>query len=200
MFLLEVLDAMKLDRGQAIAWLQENVSARRLEHILGVEAMAQTLAQRYGVEPEKAAQAGLLHDLAKFFPPPRLLQIAARYGLEVDEICRQVPHLLHAEISAIVAQEEFEVRDEEILRAIANHTLGQPEMDKLSCIVFVADALEPGRGDKKKLQKLRALSEKNLHKTVAGVCDYMIKYLIKHHKIIHPRMILTRNWALETKD
>ncbi|MBV5260855.1 HD domain-containing protein [Synechococcus moorigangaii CMS01] len=191
---------MDLDRGRAIAWLKENVSVHRLEHILGVEQLAIALAQRYGADPEKAAQAGLLHDLAKFFPPPKLLQIAHCYDLEMDEIFQQVPHLLHAEVSAVVAREEFGVQEETVLRAIANHTLGQPGMDTLSCIIFVADALEPGRGEGKKLRHLRELSEKNLHKTVAGVCDSMIKHLIKHHKVIHPRMILTRNWALHMKN
>lgn len=58
---------MTLDRGQVISWLQDNVSRDRLEHILGVEQMAQALAQRHGTDPDQAAQAGLLHDLAKFF-------------------------------------------------------------------------------------------------------------------------------------
>ena len=71
-------------------------------------------------------------------------------------------------------------------------------MNDLSCIIFIADALEPGRGDDKKLKKLRALSQENLPKTVWKVCDYTLKYLVKHNKIIHPRMIHTRNWALQT--
>ncbi|ANV85039.1 phosphohydrolase [Picosynechococcus sp. PCC 7003] len=191
---------MTLDRGPVISWLQDNVSRHRIEHILGVEQMAQALAKRHGVDSEQAAQAGLLHDLAKFFPPPKLLQIARQHGLEIDPICAQVPHLLHADVSAIVARTEFGIRDEQILKAITNHTLGHPGMDQLSCIIFVADALEPGRGDSKKLQKLRQLSEKNLDQAVAGVCDYMLKHLIKQHKIIHPRMILTRNWALRTRE
>ncbi|ACB00469.1 MULTISPECIES: bis(5'-nucleosyl)-tetraphosphatase (symmetrical) YqeK [Cyanophyceae] len=190
---------MTLDRGQVISWLQDNVSRDRLEHILGVEQMAQALAQRHGTDPDQAAQAGLLHDLAKFFPPPKLLQIARQHGLEIDSICAHVPHLLHADVSAIVARTEFGIQDAQILQAIANHTLGHPGMDQLSCIIFVADALEPNRGDGKKLQKLRQLSEKNLYRAVSGVCDYMLKHLIKQHKIIHPRMILTRNWALQIK-
>lgn len=191
---------MALDRARVITWLENHVSPHRLHHILGVEQFAQTLALRYGVDPGQAAQAGLLHDLAKFFPPQQLLHMAQEHDLGIDPICEKIPHLLHADVSAFVARQEFGVKDEVILQAIANHTLGRPGMDLLSCIIFVADALEPGRGDEKKLRKLRELSETNLHKTVAGVCEYMIKYLIKHHKIIHPRMILTRNWALKAKD
>ena len=57
------------------------------------------------------------------------------------------PHLLHADVSAIVARDEFGVKDKEILEAVRNHTLGRPGMSHLSCIVFVADVLEPNRGD-----------------------------------------------------
>lgn len=184
------------DRKRAIAWLQENVSEHRLNHILGVEAMAAELAQLHGVDMEKAKIAGLLHDLAKFFPPKKLLSWAAEAELEVDEICAQTPHLLHADIGAVVAQTEFGINDPEILVAIAQHTLGGVEMSDLSCIVFLADALEPGRGDDKKLNKLRKISRKNLQQAVWRVCDYTLKYLVKHHKTIHPRMIHTRNWAL----
>jgi HD superfamily phosphohydrolase YqeK len=59
---------MTLDREKVIAWLKEEVSAERLDHILGVEAMSRELALIHGADPELAAQAGLLHDLAKFFP------------------------------------------------------------------------------------------------------------------------------------
>ena len=63
-------------REAIINWLKENVSADRLEHILGVEKFSAELAEQHGVDRQKAAQAGLMHDLAKFFPPPRLLAIA----------------------------------------------------------------------------------------------------------------------------
>ncbi len=187
---------MIFQRKSAIAWLEVNVSEHRLAHILGVEKMARHLAQCHGLDPEKAAIAGLLHDLAKFFPPQKLLTYAAAGNLSVDDICRQVPHLLHAEVSALVAQEEFGITDPEILQAIANHTLGQPQMADLSCIIFIADSLEPGRGDSKALKKLRKLSDKNLHKAVWKVCDYTLKYLLKQHKTIPPRVIATRNWAI----
>ncbi|OKH19935.1 bis(5'-nucleosyl)-tetraphosphatase (symmetrical) YqeK [[Limnothrix rosea] IAM M-220] len=185
------------DRQGAIAWLENNVSEHRLNHILGVEAMAVELAIIHGVNPQKAKIAGLLHDLAKFFPPPKLLAIAQDAALEVDEICQRVPHLIHADVSAVVAQREFGITDPEILAAIALHTLGQANMSDLDCIIFVADALEPGRGDDKKLKKMREISQKNLYKAVWHVCDYTLKHLIKGDRLIHPRVIDTRNWAMQ---
>ena len=85
-------------RTQVLAWLADNVSSHRLQHILGVEQMCCQLARQHGINPEQAATAGLLHDLAKFFPPSQLLAMAQQEGLEIDPICQANPHLLHADV------------------------------------------------------------------------------------------------------
>lgn len=182
-------------RDRVINWLQKNVSSHRLQHILGVESTCITLARCHQLDEQQAAQAGLMHDLAKFFSPQKLLKIAAEVNLPVDEVCLNHPHLLHAEIGAVVAQREFKIRNPEILTAIANHTLGAPEMSKLSCVVFVADVLEPNRGDSDRLSAMRLVAQENLYKCVQQTSDYSLEYLLSKQKIIHPRTILTRNWA-----
>lgn len=183
-------------REQVLAWLAENVPASRVNHILRVEQMAVELASLYNEDREKAAMAGLMHDLAKYFKPQRLLEMARLEGLEVDAVMEATPHLLHAEVSAIVARDVFGVKDEEVLQAIANHTLGRPGMSLLSSIVFLADSLEPGRGDTLELQALRLMSKQNIYQAVWKNCDYTIKFLIDTPSLIHPRVIDTRNWFI----
>jgi predicted HD superfamily hydrolase involved in NAD metabolism len=184
-------------REQVISWLSENVSEHRLQHILGVEQMCIELANHHNCDPELAARAGLMHDLAKFFPPTLMLQMAREHDLELDSITLGHPHLLHAEVSALVAQREFGVKNPELLTAIANHTLGRPAMSQLSCIVFVADKLEPNRGNSPELEIMRQTSYQDLYRSVRQTCDYSLKYLLDSHSPIHPRTILTRNWALQ---
>jgi predicted HD superfamily hydrolase involved in NAD metabolism len=183
-------------RDRVIHWLQENVSSHRLQHILGVESTCIQLARCHQLDEQRAAQAGLMHDLAKFFAPQKLLAIAEEVNLPIDQVCLAHPHLLHAEIGAVVAQREFKVRDPEILTAIANHTLGTPQMSKLSCVVFIADVLEPNRGDSDRLAGMRLVAQENLYKCVQQTSDYSLEYLLSKQKIIHPRTVLTRNWAL----
>lgn len=184
-------------REKVLAWLTVNVPTSRVNHILRVEQMAVELAAHYKIDKEKAAMAGLMHDLAKYFQPPKLLQIARTDGIEVDEVMVANPHLLHADVSAIVARDTFGVEDEEVLQAIANHTLGRPGMSLLSCIVFLADSLEPGRGDTPELQALRDISHHNLNQAVWKTSDYTLKFLLDSSCLIHPRVIATRNWFLE---
>ncbi|WP_017749493.1 bis(5'-nucleosyl)-tetraphosphatase (symmetrical) YqeK [Scytonema hofmannii] len=99
--------------------------------------MAANLAAQHNLDSQKAATTGLMHDLAKYYKPQKLLQMARAEGLDIDEVMAANPHLLYADVSAILARDTFGVNDEEVLQAIANHTLGRPGMSPLSCIVFL---------------------------------------------------------------
>ncbi len=183
-------------RDQVLSWLADNVPASRLQHILGVEQMSIELARHYHLDVEKAAYAGLMHDLAKYFKPRVLLQMARDEGIEIDTVCEATPHLLHADVSAIVARDQFGMQDEAVLHAIAHHTLGRPGMSPLCCVVFLADSLEPSRGHTPELERLRLLSQQDLYKAIWLTCDYSLKFLMDSRCLVHPRTILTRNWAL----
>lgn len=193
----KALESDTINRNRVLAWLADNVPQVRIEHILRVEQMALALAEHYNLDVEKAAQAGLMHDLAKYFKPQRLLVIARTENLDIDPVSEATPHLLHADVSAIVARDTFGVNDEEVLQAIANHTLGRPEMSLLSCIVFLADSLEPGRGNTPELETLRKISYQNLYQAVWLTSDYSLKFLLEKQCLIHPRTIATRNWFLQ---
>lgn len=183
-------------RQQILDWLADHVPESRLRHILAVEQTAIALAHRYSLDATKAAQAGLMHDLAKYFKPQKLLQMAQAEGLSLDPVDLANPHLLHADVGAIVARDQFGIQDQEVLQAIANHTLGRPEMSPLSCVVFLADSLEPGRGDTPELNTLRQVSQQDLFQAVWMSCDASIQDLIVKRRLIHPRTVLTRNWFL----
>ncbi len=75
-------------RDPVLKWLQENVSNHRLQHILGVEQTCIDLAHSHKEDPIKAGKAGLLHDLAKFFPSKKLLRIAKKNKIAIDSKSR----------------------------------------------------------------------------------------------------------------
>jgi predicted HD superfamily hydrolase involved in NAD metabolism len=184
-------------REKVLAWLTANVPTARIEHILRVEKMAVDLAFAHSIDLEKAATAALMHDLAKFFKHQQLLRMAEADGVEIDDVMEVNPHLLHADVGAIVARDTFGINDSEVLEAIANHTLGKPDMSALSCIIFLADSLEPGRGDTPELENLRQLAQKNLPQAVAFTCNYTLNSLVQTSNLIHPRVVNTRNWFLQ---
>ncbi|MBF2072792.1 MAG: bis(5'-nucleosyl)-tetraphosphatase (symmetrical) YqeK [Synechococcales cyanobacterium C42_A2020_086] len=184
-------------RQQVLSWLTRQVPDSRIQHILRVEQLAADLAQIHHLDPEQAAQAGLMHDLAKYFKPQQLLDIAHQEGWALDPVELANPHLLHANVSAVVARDEFGIEDQDILDAIADHTLGRPGMGSLSCVVFLADSLEPGRGDSPELHLLRQISHHSLEQAVWMTCDYTLQHLLAKRRPIHPRAVQTRNWFLQ---
>jgi predicted HD superfamily hydrolase involved in NAD metabolism len=183
-------------RQPVLTWLSENVPPKRITHILGVEKTAIALAQRYGADPERAARAGLFHDLAKYFGATRLLQEAQRLGIAIDPIQEAAPHLLHAEVSAMLAKELFEEHDPSVLAAIANHTLGNAHLDLISQILYVADWIEPSRQGED-VEKVRRSEAHGLLEAVLAGADQTILELVTARRAIHPRTLLTRNWALD---
>lgn len=64
--------------------MAEFLPEKRLTHCLGVERAAMELAQRFGVDVEKASLAGLLHDYAKKLSNQEFLALIDRYQLDPD--------------------------------------------------------------------------------------------------------------------
>lgn len=190
-------DETRNNRDRVLGWLQHQVPKKRLDHILRVEQLAIELAWHHQLDVEKAAQAGLMHDLAKCFKPKTLLHMAEAEGLTLDPVELANPHLLHAAVGAIVARDTFQVKDVDILNAIRHHTLGEPEMSLLSCVVFLADTLEPGRGDTPELNHLRRVCRDDLHRAVWLTCDYSLTDLVSRQHLVHPQAVQTRNWAMQ---
>lgn len=182
-------------RVPVVAWLEEQVPAKRLAHILGVESTAVALAQRYGADPALAARAGLLHDLAKYFGAAKLLSEAHRLGIAVDAFQAAAPHLLHADVSAALSTELFDEKNPVVLAAIANHTLGTAPLEVLSQILYVADWIEPTRQGED-VDRVRSAADRSLMEAVLVGAEQTILELIASQRPIHPRTILTRNWAL----
>ena len=117
----------------------------RFAHTLGVARFARRLALRYGADAERALLAGMLHDLARLYPAERLLAECEARAMRIDAFERAHPTVLHARLGAELAREQFGVNDEPVLAAIRKHTLGSGTMSTLDVIVYLADALEPGR-------------------------------------------------------
>ena len=56
-----------MNKKQALLEVKSHLPEKRYQHTLGVVESAIELANRYGVDSEKAEFAAILHDIAKFF-------------------------------------------------------------------------------------------------------------------------------------
>lgn len=173
----------------AKAWVEEalsRLSAHRRQHSLAVAALAQQLAKVHGENPGVAYMAGLTHDLAREWSRPDLLAEAERLGLEVDDYERAEPLLLHGPIVAAWLKERGWGGPAE-WEAVRFHTTAAPEMGRLARIVYVADAVEPGRRYPE-ASRLRALALRDLDRGYGAVLEDSMRYLETRGLTVHPRM------------
>ncbi len=154
--------------------------------------MSENLARIHGADPHKARIAGMLHDLARLYPAERLIAECERRGVEIDEFSRRNPIVLHAPLSAALARDEFGVKDAEILSAIAKHTLGSGEMGTLDCILYLADALEPGR-DYAGRAEMAELAKRDLKAAMHATIASSLRYLTQRHLPLAPQTAAAMN-------
>ncbi|MBN1776038.1 MAG: bis(5'-nucleosyl)-tetraphosphatase (symmetrical) YqeK [Clostridiales bacterium] len=131
--------------------LFSEISEKRLLHSLNTAILAVRYAIRFGEDPDKAAVAGLLHDCAKELPESEMLEMAGEEGNEYSII-----EMLHAPAGAQYAETRYNVREDDILKAIGYHTTGRAHMTGIDKIVYLADKLEPARkfDDLKEIRRL----------------------------------------------
>lgn len=176
--------------------IKEELSPHRYQHTLGVIKAALDLSRRYQVDQEKAKIAALTHDCAKMKSGEELLKIAKENNIEVDEVTKAQPSLLHGPVGSVIAKKDFEIDDSNILNAIEYHTTGRANMSTLEKIIYLADYIEEGRRFPG-VEKLRKLARENLDDVLLLAFNNSIQYIIKQGKLIHPNTIQARNDILQ---
>ncbi len=175
--------------------LEEILTPRRFIHSLNVMNTAMELAQRYGVDREKAAVAGLLHDCARDIRGEDILQLCGEFGIQVDEITRAQPDLLHGAVGAELAREDYGIADEAVLDAIRYHTTGYETMSMLAKVVFIADYIEPGRNFTG-VNEARKAAYDDMDSAMILSLDKTIRHLLAKGSLIHPSTINARNFII----
>lgn len=185
------------------AHLKAHLSPHRQAHVAGVAHTARALAAAHGLPPEQVAKAelaGWLHDLAREWKPPRLLAEAEALGWPLGPLERANPMaMLHAALGAAEARRAFGVEDPATLQAIARHTFGAPGMSPLDMVLFLADAIEPGRGEAAHVVAVRALAWEDLEAACLEALDQTLRYLIQSGQPVHPQAIAARNDLLAAR-
>ena len=88
--------------------LMKELDEDRYRHTQGVMYTSAALAMRYDADLKKALLAGLLHDCAKCIPGHTKIKMCEKYNLEISEIERKNPSLLHAKLGAYLAKDKYD--------------------------------------------------------------------------------------------
>ena len=171
----------------------------RMAHTLCVAWEARRLAAEHGEDVQKAALAGLFHDCAMDIELAQMQKIAKANRLTDDPSVMASGSLLHALVGAYLARKAYGIHDEQVLSAIAWHTLGRPGMSRLEMIVYLADKIEPCREHYHGLDEIRQLAQKDLAAAMALSLEQTQAYVKGRGKELHPASARTLQWLHETK-
>lgn len=180
---------------QIIDYLQEKLSVKRYEHVLGVRDTAIQLARTYGEDEEKASLAALLHDCAKNMTDLELIKLVKDNGYIPDKIEMQAPQLLHGRAAALLAKEQMAIEDITVFDAVTYHTTGREGMSLLEKIIYLADYIEPSRSFPG-VEVIRKESFINIDMAMLMSLEKTIKYIIDRGQLLHPNTVEARNYFL----
>lgn len=167
----------KFDLQKISKKLNKYLDEDRMWHTLGVMNVAGSMAMRFGVDLNKALLAGLLHDCAKCIPNKKKLKLCKENNIKVSDFEKTHPFLLHAKIGVWIAQEKYNVYDQEVLDAICWHTTGKPDMTQLEKIIYIADYIEPARNKAPRLEQIRELAFRDLDLCMYEILHDTLNYL-----------------------
>ncbi|MCR4674291.1 MAG: bis(5'-nucleosyl)-tetraphosphatase (symmetrical) YqeK [Lachnospiraceae bacterium] len=180
--------------------LSDHLKPSRYAHTIGVADTAAALAMKYGYDMNKAYVAGLLHDCAKYMTNDELLAYCNKNELSVTEGEKKAPHLLHSKAGAYMAKQDYHINDDEILHAILVHTTGQPNMNLLDKIIFVADYIEPNRDKAIRLEEIRQIAFWNLDFAILMILEDTISYIKDKNQFLDDSTLETFQFYLKEKN
>lgn len=171
--------------------LKSQLKESRFEHSLSVAKTSAELAQIYGASEKKAYLAGLVHDCAKCYSDSELIQKAQNYGIDEDAL--RFIHIMHSFVGAYEIKNEYGIDDEEIFDAVYYHTVGKPDMPLITAIVYLADAIEPGR-NYPGVDRIRKVAEASLEKAIYIYTEECINHVLKKGGQLHPNALEVRDY------
>lgn len=149
--------------------LKSDLNDNRYTHTLGVVKSAIRLNEQYGLDYDKVFLSALLHDCAKCMNLDFLSD-----SIPADSVGTLVAH---AFAGAVVAANEYGIKDKDILDAIYYHTTGCKNMSKLQKLIFTADMIEDGR-DFEGVEELRAIAYENIDEGFKACLAHQYEFLI----------------------
>ncbi|WP_438311066.1 bis(5'-nucleosyl)-tetraphosphatase (symmetrical) YqeK [Sporosarcina sp. FA9] len=167
--------------------ISKRMPLKRYEHVIRVMETAEKLAVIHNIQVDHAVQAALFHDIAKFMDKDVLLSILTR-EIEDRRLLKFHHELWHGPVGAIIARDEFNVTNIDMLNAIRYHTTGRAGMSKLEKLIYVSDMIEPGR-DFPHVKELREIAEESLEKAMEACIYQSVLFLVSKKVPVFPDSI-----------
>lgn len=176
--------------------LKKRLTPQRLYHSICVAEQAKHLAEIFGGDAEKSYTAGLIHDIMRYEPPEKMIEMIESDGQTLTESEKNITVTLHAVAGEVYLRKELGVTDEEILSAVRYHTTGKEDMSLLQKIIYVADLTSEDR-EYPDVKEVRELAEKSLDKTCLRGLSFTIEDNARKCRPIHIDTVKAYNYLAE---
>ena len=160
-----------------------------LNHVEDVASIAVKLAKAYDLDVDKIKLAALLHDISGIMTPKEMYDFAKSRGLEIDPAEEKYHALLHQRVSKIIAQEDFDITDSDILNAIECHTTLRKNASVYDKVIFIADKIS---WDQKGIPSCDDLLKSATAESLDEACYLYIKYQFDNNLLVMPHQ-----WLIE---
>lgn len=176
--------------------LKTRLTPQRLYHSICVAEQAKHLAEIFGGDTEKAYTAGLVHDIMRYEPPEKMIELIIGDGQVLTESEKKITVTLHAVAGEVYLRKNLKVTDGEILSSVRYHTTGKEDMTLLEKIIYAADLTSADR-EYPDVDEVRALAEKDLDRTVLRGLSFTIEDNAKKCRPIHIDTVKAFNYLAE---
>lgn len=176
--------------------LKTRLTPQRLYHSICVAEQAKHLAEKFNGDAEKAYTAGLIHDIMRYEPPEKMIELIEGDGQILTDGEKAITVTLHAIAGEIYLRKKLNVTDSEILSAVRWHTTGKENMSLLEKIIYVADLTSEDR-EYPDILEVRALAEESLDKTLLRGLSFTIEDNAKKCRPIHEDTLKAYNYLVE---
>lgn len=164
------------------------VTERRRQHIARVTALLDDWARQLNVPPDEARawhDAGRWHDALRDATPDEM----APY-ITIDSL---PPGLWHGPAAAERLRRDGE-RRRSVLDAVAWHTVGDPDWDRVGRALYMADYLEPGRHfAREERAALAAAVPLDFEGTFRDVVRHRLIWALRESYPLHPQTVAMWN-------
>ncbi|MEE0772255.1 MAG: bis(5'-nucleosyl)-tetraphosphatase (symmetrical) YqeK [Anaerovoracaceae bacterium] len=184
-------------KNQIIEYIEKNLNEKRLRHTYSVAKEAVKLAERYGADAERAELAALFHDMFRSTPVQVLNMYIRQLGLPESNMDN--PNLSHGKIAAAVMKKDYGIEDKELLNAVSYHTTGRAGMTLLEKIIFLADAIEPGR-KYPDVEKIRETAYVDIDRACIESLERTVKYVREIGEYLDPDTEKAIDYLKEKQD
>lgn len=176
--------------------LKTRLTPQRLYHSICVAEQAKHLAEIFGGDTEKAYTAGLVHDIMRYEPPEKMIELIIGDGQMLTESEKKITVTLHAVAGEVYLRKNLKVTDGEILSSVRYHTTGKEDMTLLEKIIYAADLTSADR-EYPDVDEVRALAEKDLDRTVLRGLSFTIEDNARKCRPIHIDTVKAFNYLAE---